>query len=127
MTLPPNVLLKWYVEEGQVQTKPQAPEIIMPKDADQSFYDRANAHINLSNEQLQQTVQGKVSASMMYATARFNTSLTASGFQSGSEMAANRSKNIEYFVSEYRLMLEEHIDEYIKNFERYMEMARKGV
>jgi len=98
----------------------------MPKDADKSFYDRANAHINLSNQQLQQAVQGEVSASMMYATARFNTSLTASGYHSASEMTARRTENIEYFVREYRLMLEEHMDDYIKNFDQYMAMAKGG-
>jgi len=96
----------------------------MPQDADKGFYDRANAHINLSNEQLQQEIHGKVSASMMYATARFNTSLTAAGYPTGAELKAHRNENIDYFVREYRLALEEHMDDYIKNFESYMKMAR---
>ncbi len=96
----------------------------MAKDADKGFYDRANAHINLANEQLQQEIHGKVSASMMYATARFNASLTAAGYGSVAEMRAHRSENIDYFVREYRLMLEEHMDDYIKNFEPYMKLAK---
>lgn len=98
----------------------------MPKNADQGFFDRANAHINLSNEQLQQDIHGKVSASMTYAAARFSVSLTASGYQTRDQMAADRAKNIDYFVGEYRLMLEEHMDDYINNFEPYMKLARQG-
>jgi len=98
----------------------------MPQNADKAFYDRANAHINLANQQLKQAEFGKVSASMMYATARFNTSLTALGYHSGAEMAAQRQKNIDYFVNDYRLMLEEHLDDYIKNFEPYMKLARQA-
>jgi len=98
----------------------------MPQNADKAFYERANAHINLANSQLKEAEIGKVSASMMYATARFNTTLTASGYQSGAEMAAQRQKLIDYFVREYRLALEEHVDEYIKNFEPYMKLARQG-
>ena len=98
----------------------------MPANADQFFYRRANAHIDLSNEQLKQAEQGKVSASMMYGTARFNASLTASGYTSGAQMVGKRSETIDYFVREYRLMLEEHFDEYIANFERYMQLAKQG-
>lgn len=97
----------------------------MPKNADEGFYERANAHINLANEQLQQNVHGKVSASTTYAAARFSTSLTASGYQTRSQMVADRMRNIDYFVSEYRLMLEEHMDDYINNFEPYMQLAKK--
>ena len=97
----------------------------MPKDADKAFYDRANAHINLSNEQLEQDVHGKVSASMMYSTARFCTSLTASGYNTSVEMATHRKENVDYFVREFRLALEENMDEYIKNFDQYMNLARK--
>ncbi|OIQ76575.1 hypothetical protein GALL_417450 [mine drainage metagenome] len=98
----------------------------MPKDADKGFYERANAHINLANAQLQQDIFGKVSASMMYATARFNTSLTASGYPTRAQMVADRVKNIDYFVQQYRRMLEEHMDDYIEHFEPYMKLARQG-
>lgn len=98
----------------------------MPKNADQGFFDRANAHINLSNEQLEQDVHGKVSASMTYAAARFSVSLTASGYQTREQMLAERTRNIDYFVREYRLMLEEHMDDYINNFEPYMKLAKQS-
>ena len=32
---------------------------------------------------------------------------------------------MDYFVGEYRKMLDENLDDYIKNFEKYMEVADK--
>lgn len=92
-------------------------------DVDDRFFDRADAHIRLSNEQLQETGSGKVSASMMYATARFNAWLTACGFEDAESMRALRAENIDYFVAEYRKMLEENFDDYINNLDRYMGRA----
>jgi hypothetical protein len=89
-------------------------------ETDPKFYDRADAHIHLSNDQMSEMSRGKVSASMMYATARFNAWVSACGFESGSEMNEAREKMLEYFVAEYRKMLEENLDDYIANFEPYM-------
>jgi hypothetical protein len=43
----------------------------MSEETDDDFYGRADAHILLSNNQTKIIGRGKVSASMMYATARF--------------------------------------------------------
>ena len=93
----------------------------MPKDVDDKFYERADAHIRLSNDQLKDIGRGKVSASMMYATSRFNAWVTACGYDSSSDMAESKEETINYFVDQYRLMLEENIDDYIDNFAKYME------
>jgi hypothetical protein len=92
----------------------------MNSDIDEKFFERADAHIHLSNDQLKNITPGKVSASMMYATSRFNTWWTACGFSSASDMAARRDENIEYFMQQYRMMLEENMDDYIENFDKYM-------
>lgn len=92
----------------------------MAQNVDDRFYERADAHINLSNSQLIDIGGGKVSASMLYATARFNAWVSACGFQSGEQMAEARDETIDYFVEQYRLMLEENMDDYIANFNRYM-------
>jgi hypothetical protein len=93
----------------------------MPTDKDQKFFDRADAHIHLSNAQIDEGVtRGKVSASTMYATARFNAWVSACGFQSGDDMAKARSETIDYFVQQYRIMLEENLDNYIQNFQKFM-------
>jgi hypothetical protein len=90
------------------------------EEVDPSFYDRADAHIHLSNSQLSDEVgAGKVSASSMYSVARFNAWLTAAGWNTAEEMAAARPDAIDYFSNEFRKMLEEHFDDYIDNFDSY--------
>jgi hypothetical protein len=92
----------------------------MSDGVDDRFYDRADAHIRLSNEQEKDIDRGKVSASMMYATARFNAWVSACGPESGEELAKAKNEIVEYFVTEYRKMLEENFDDYVRNFEKYM-------
>jgi hypothetical protein len=93
----------------------------MPKNADDTFYNRADAHIHLSNDQLASVdSKGKVSASMLYGSARFNAWLSAVGFDSAEQMAAAKEESLAYFCTQYRLMLEENFDDYIRNFDRYM-------
>lgn len=89
-------------------------------ETDPQFFDRADAHIHLSNDQMNEISRGQVSASMMYATARFNAWVSACGFETGREMNEARTETVEYFVSEYRKMLEDNLDQYIRNFEQYM-------
>ena len=92
----------------------------MPENTDDKFFERADAHISLSNEQVKEVARGKVSASMLFATARFNAWVGASNCQTGEELASARAEAIEYFVGQYRGMLQEHLDEYINNFDQYM-------
>jgi hypothetical protein len=99
---------------AEVSSAAKAPE------ADDTFYARADAHIDLSNDQCRGERPGRVSASMMYATSRFNAWVSATGFRSGEELANAREETIQYFVNQYRLMLEENLDDYIQNFERNM-------
>ena len=94
----------------------------MPEPVDPHFYDRADTVINLANEQCQETGRGKVSASLMYATARFNSWVSACGFERAEDMSGARKETIEYFVREYRAMLEVNLDDYIEHFGKYMEI-----
>lgn len=87
---------------------------------DQPFFDRADAHIQLSNEQTLQESAGKVSASMLFASARFAAFITARGHDSREIMKAKRDEDIAYFVDEYRKMLADNLDDYIENFDDYM-------
>ncbi len=87
---------------------------------DDNFFLRADAHINLSNEQLTDTDRGKVSASMMYATARFNAWLSALGFENAEQMEQAKEETVKYFLTEYQKMLHDNLKDYIKNFDSYM-------
>lgn len=88
---------------------------------DDEFYEQADQHIQLSNQQITEAIgRGKVSASMLYATSRFNAWVSATGWNTSEELANAKEKTIEYFLTEYRKMLEENLDDYIENFEEYM-------
>ena len=93
----------------------------MPADVDPGFYDRADAHINLSNDQMAEVVtRGKASASMLYGTARFNAWITACEFETGEQMKQSKEETIKYFAAQYEKMLIENLDDYIENFEKFM-------
>lgn len=91
------------------------------QDEDMQFFKRADAHIDLSNEQISEEVGSeKVNASFMYAVARFNAWVSARGWTSKEQMAEAKEETIDYFVAEYRKMLEANVDDYISNFDKYM-------
>ncbi len=91
------------------------------QEVDNEFYERADAHIHLSNDQInERATLGKVSASNMYATARFNAWVSACGWNNGKEMAASKQETLDYFANEFRKMLEENLDDYTENFDSYM-------
>jgi len=91
----------------------------LPKQVDGSFYERADAHIRVATEQLGDVPRGRVSASLMYACARFNVWVGASGRTSPAELRKAYGETIEYFVAEYRKMLVRNLDDYVENFDQY--------
>lgn len=92
----------------------------MSESNDPSFYDRADAFIHLANDQNKDIGRGKVSASFMYAVARFNAWVSARWFDNADDMKTAKQETIDYFVKEYKEMLEENLDDYIKNFSEYL-------
>lgn len=92
----------------------------MVKNPDEYFFDRADKHIDLSNAQLGDATAGKVSASMMYAAARFNVWLSASELGSKAELKKEKQRTIKYFMTQYRKMLEDNMEDYIENFDSYV-------
>ncbi len=94
-------------------------------DVDEGFYDRADEHIRLSNQQMSKIAIGKVSASMMYSVARFNAFVCARGLTDKKEFEKLKQEMLDYFVGEYKKMLDENLDDYIENFERYMNVDDK--
>lgn len=92
---------------------------------DPQFFDRADAFIRLANEQMEKgTDAGQISASFMYGLARYSAWFSASGWKTGKDMADAKAETLEFFVSEYRKMLELNMDDYINNFEQYIEASR---
>ncbi len=99
--------------------------MVQDVDSDDKFYARADAHIHLSNDQLKSISGGKVSESMLYSLARFNAWNSACGFKNAEQMAADRQGTLDYHVTAYRKMLEENLDDYIRNFAKYMAVPDK--
>ena len=93
---------------------------------DKAFFKRADTHIDVANQQITEEISpGKVSASMMFATARFNSWVTAVNSGNVIQMLDNKDDAIEYFVNEYRAMLQQNMDEYCENFDKYMGNKRE--
>jgi len=97
-------------------------------DANHDFYERAHEHLRIANEQLTDVSQGHVSASMMYACARFNAWVSANCRDSAKDLKGAYGETIEYFVAQYRKMLVTNLDDFVAHFAEYMEpgAARKS-
>jgi Protein of unknown function (DUF3144) len=91
----------------------------LSQDSDHDFYDRAHEHLRVASDHLSEASQGKVSASLMYACARFNAWVSASHRKSPAELKSAYGETIEYFVAEYRKMLVRNLDDYVHNFDKY--------
>ena len=102
-------------EDGQ-QTANQN----VPGQLDPQFFTVVNEFLELTNRQSQTQGLKRISMASLYATARFNSWVSACGFHNAADMKAAREETIEYFIDQYRLMLQENLDDYINNFEKYM-------
>ena len=98
----------------------------MTDDTDEKFFNRADAHIHLANSQLGETARGKVSGSLMFAAARYNAWVSATDLQSSQKLKENRDQLIEYFMGQYRSMLEHNMDNYIEQFDDYMKSVKQS-
>ncbi|AXY57172.1 DUF3144 domain-containing protein [Acinetobacter chinensis] len=101
---------------------------------DDQFYERADEFISLANKQCNsvsesefETQAAKVSASFMYANARFSTWLTACGYSNADDMRNNKELILQYFLDQYKMMLEDNFEEYASNFEEYMNVEAEEV
>ncbi len=97
------------------------------QERDEKFYERADAHIALANEQIdkEKTHPTLVNDSLIYATARFNAWIVSASFASADEIKNDKENAIEYFTNAYKTVLEEHLDDYIANYDLYMNGIKK--
>jgi Protein of unknown function (DUF3144) len=98
---------------------PRRPDL--SPDTDHEFLDRAHEHLRIASEQMTGVPHGQVSASMMYACARFNAWLSASHRESAKDLKSAYGETIEYFVAQYRKMLVKNLDDFVANFGEYMQ------
>ena len=93
---------------------------------DKEFFNRADEIINLANAQCDKDAIGKVSSSLLFATARFNAFIVASSAKDLEELKKDKTEAIKYFKEQYEKVFIENIDEYIKNYEKNIEEQRNS-
>lgn len=87
---------------------------------DKDFFKRTDAFIKVANELTSEHEVGKVSASMLYAAARFNAFIVASSAKDKAEADRNKVEAIEYFTNQYRNMLMANMEDYIEKYDDYL-------
>ncbi len=87
---------------------------------DKDFFKRTDAFIQVANGLCKENETGKVSASMLYAAARFNAFIVASSAKDKAEADRNKVEAIDYFTEQYRAMLLANMDDYINKYDEYM-------
>jgi hypothetical protein len=90
-------------------------DVAVPKE----FWERADKIIALANGQAKDATIGQVSASLLYAAARFNSFNVATSANDVEEMKKDKEEAIKYFTKQYKKMLIENLDDYIENYESY--------
>ena len=95
------------------------------KSVDKDFWGRADAIIKVANEQSSEVPISEVSASLIYAAARFNAFAVASMSTDVQNLKKDKQKAVAYFTKQFRKMLATNIDDYIDNYNKYIEKARK--
>ena len=88
---------------------------------DKAFFERVDKQIALSNSQVSKEAKREdVQRSNMYATARFNAWTVACNWDSAEAMEKGKHHTVEYFTNLYKQLLEENLNDYIQNFDKYM-------
>jgi len=80
---------------------------------DKEFYELADAHIALANTRMGKVKPAKVSATMLFAAARFNAFVFSVSAENKAKMLLDKESAIAYFMQEYEKNLRENIDEHL--------------
>ena len=97
------------------------------------FFDRADQFIKLANEFCRPEkgkmiepadIRGQVGAAMLFASARFNTWVSANTFKNGQEMHEAKEQVMSYLIQQFQAMLEDNYDEYCEQFDNYLRFRK---
>ncbi len=88
-----------------------------PNARDPQFYNRADAHINLSNQQVPLFNPQPTTDSMVYASARFAAWLIASTCANRAELTAKAPAAMARMTEMFHAMLDEHMADHISRFD----------
>ena len=84
---------------------------------DKEFYELADAHIALANTRMGKVKPAKVSATMLFAAARFNAFVFSVSAENKAQMLLDKESAIAYFMQEYEKSLRENIDEHLARYD----------
>ncbi len=80
--------------------------------ADKHFIRIADLFIEQANEECKKVDHKLVNASLMYSTARFSAYISASMSPSKSSYEENMDAAIDFYLEEFKKMLQEHMQQY---------------
>ncbi len=119
--------------ERIMSQKIEATDVTEEEALNAAFFERADEFIKQANEFCRPAkgtqpnpteVRGQVSASMLFATARFNTWVAANNFKDGDEMRDAKQQVMSYVLQQFQMMLEDNYDEYCEQFENYLRFRK---
>ena len=90
------------------------------------FWKRADAVIDLANEQCGNAPKGDVGLSLLYAAARFSAYFVALKAKGRQQMEAEREIAIACLTDYFKAVLIENLDDYSENFHKYMARQESG-
>lgn len=91
----------------------------------EAFFQRVDAFINLANSQLgQDSHSGQVGASLLYAATRYSASVASIGFNNSDDFENEKQQIIEFYSKQFKQMLNDNLDDYVKNFDAYVELKK---
>jgi len=90
---------------------------------DAKFWSRVDALIHTTNAQCDEADPNEVAASTLYAAARFNAFIVAQATGNPENMASEKERALEYFTDQFRKMLEDNLEDFTRNFDKYMVKA----
>ena len=100
---------------------PETQDPSKENQTDEKFYERVDTLIALANGYVKAEVHPAfTNNSFMFAASRFNAWVSAAGYENVKDFANEKEKILDFFTEQYKLMLNENLDDYIKNFDSYM-------
>lgn len=90
------------------------------KKMDPDFFKRTDKFIQLANELIKDHEPGKVSASLLYAAARFNAHIVTASAKDKAEADLNKGEALEYFTQQYAAMLKANLEDYVEKYDEYL-------
>jgi hypothetical protein len=85
---------------------------------DKQFWDMADSFVQLANTHLNEEKPSRVSASALFAAARFNAFVITAATESKAQLIAEKESAITYFLDQYEKMLRENLDEHLARYDK---------